>query len=220
MKRVIALFFLLFFCIIAQAADKVPMTTRQHIKQKIRPVAPEDIKILSHMIARGESQENMLRKWKAMLIGTNDQNLNVNPLVQSVMRASKQQQENELNKLKDKVQYNIDMKKKIQNEQDKVRKAIITTGSAPIMKINITKGKENQTIISSQNAGIVKTEQERQDYLRYLQSKLNAVGHDAEISNMDLQNGLQKTQQLLQMQSKISKLLSDTAMDTLKKMRD
>jgi hypothetical protein len=46
--------------------------------------------------------------------------------------------------------------------------------------MNITVEKGSQTIIFQQNAGIVKTEQERQDYLRYLEDKLNPVGDDAQ----------------------------------------
>jgi len=220
MKQTIVLFFLLFFCVIAQAADKVPMNTGQHINPQIRAVAPADIKFLGYMIARGESKETILGKWKAMLVGTNDRNLDINTLVQSVMRASYQQQEEDLNKLKDKVQHNNEVKKKIRDEQDRVRKAIITPGSAPIIRMNIAIGRGTPTIISPQNGGIVKTEQERQDYLRYLQDKLNAVGDDSQLANTELQSVLQKQQQLVQMMSNISKLLSDTAMNTVRKMGD
>lgn len=84
--------------------------------------------------------------------------------------------------------------------------------------MNITAEKGTSTIISPQNAGIVKTEQERQDYLRYLQAKLNAVGDDAQSANVDLQNVMQKQQQLLDMISNIGKLLNDTAMETIRKI--
>jgi hypothetical protein len=218
MKRTIALFFLLFFCIIAQAADKVPLTTGQLIKPQIRAVAPADIKILGSMIARGESKEIILEKWKVMLVGTNDRNLDVNVLVQSVMREAYLQQADDLKKYKDKVHYFNETKKKIRDEQEKVRKAKITPGSAPLLKMNITAGKGIPTIISSQNAGIVKTEQERQDYLRYLQAQLNVVGDDAQLANMDLQSALQKQQQILNMIANIGKLLNDTAMDTVRKI--
>jgi len=73
-------------------------------------------------------------------------------------------------------------------------------------------------IISPQNGGIVKTEQERQVYLRYLQDKLNAVGDDAQLANTDLQSAMQKQQQLVTMMSNIGKLLNDTAMDTVRKI--
>jgi len=201
MKRTIVISFLLFLCITAQAADKVPMTTREQIKSQTQAVALADIKILGSMIARGESQEAILGKWKAMLVGANDRNLDINALVQSVMRESYLQQTEDLRKYKDKVQYFNETKRKIRDEQDKVRKAKITPGSPPLLKMNITAGKGTPPIISLQNAGIVKTEQERQDYLRYLEDELNAVGDDAQLANIDLQSVLQKQQQLVQMLS-------------------
>jgi hypothetical protein len=194
------------------------MTTGQHIKPQIRAVVPADIKILGSMIARGESKETILGKWKAMLIDANDRNMDVNALVQSVMREAYLQQTDDLKKYKDKVQYFNETKKKIRDEQDKARKAKFTSGSSPLLKINITAEKGTSTIISPQNAGIVKTEQERQDYLRYLQAKLNAVGDDAQLANVDLQNVMQKQQQLLDMISNIGKLLNDTAMETIRKI--
>ena len=218
MKRTIVILFLLLFCITAQAADKVPMTTREQTKPQTQAVASADIKILGSMIARGESKEAILGKWKAMLVGTNDRNLDINALVQTVRRESYLQQTEDLKKYQDKVQYFNETKKKIRDEQDKARKAIITPGSAPLRKMNITAEKGTPPIISSQNAGVVKTEQERQDYLRYLQDKLNSVGDDAQLANIDLQNVLQKQQQLVQMISNISKLLSDTAMNVIRKI--
>jgi hypothetical protein len=217
MKRKIVILFLVFLCITAQAADKVPMTTRGQIKPQTEVVALADIKILGSMIARGESKEAILEKWKAMIVGANDRNLDVNALVQSLMRESHLQQTEELKKYKDKVQYFNETKKKIRDEQDRARKAKITPGSAPLRKMNITVEKGSQTIMFQQNVGIVKTEHDRQDYLRYLEDKLNTVGDDAQLANIDLQNALQKQQQLVQMISNISKLLNDTAMNVIRK---
>jgi len=219
MKRTIALFFLLFFCTIAQGADKVPMTRGEQIKPQTRAVAPEDIKMLGSMIARGESNEIILGKWKAMLVGANDQNLDIIELVQSVMKESYLQQTEDLKQYQEKVQYFNETKKKIRDEQDKVRKATITPGSAPLRKMNITVGKGTPTIIFPQNAGMVETEQERQDYVRYLEDKLNAVGDDAQLANKDLQNAMQLGTQFIQQLSNISKLLNDSAMDVIKNMK-
>jgi hypothetical protein len=170
------------------------------------------------MITRGDSKETIQGKWKAMLVGTNNRNLDVNALVQSVMREAYLQQAEDLKKYKDKVKYFSDTKKKIRDEQDKARKARLTPGSAPLLKMNITAGKGTPPIIFSQNAGIVKTEQERQDYLRYLEDKLNAVGDDAQLANTDMQNVMQKQQQLVNMISNAAKLLNDSAMDTIRKI--
>jgi hypothetical protein len=51
-----------------------------------------------------------------------------------------------------------------------------------------------------------------------LSDKLNSVGDDAQLANVDLQNILQKQQQTLQMMSNISKMMHDTAMATIRKI--
>ncbi len=50
------------------------------------------------------------------------------------------------------------------------------------------------------------------------EEKLNSVGDDAQLANVDLQNTLQKQQQLLQMMSNISKMFYDTAMSVIRKI--
>jgi hypothetical protein len=50
------------------------------------------------------------------------------------------------------------------------------------------------------------------------EEQLNALGDDAQLANVDLQNVLQKQQQTLQMMSNISKMLHETAMAVIRKM--
>jgi|SRR5215208_8480286 len=50
------------------------------------------------------------------------------------------------------------------------------------------------------------------------EQKLNSVGDDAQLANVDLQNILQKQQQTLQMMSNISKMLHDTAQAVIRKI--
>jgi uncharacterized phage infection (PIP) family protein YhgE len=57
-----------------------------------------------------------------------------------------------------------------------------------------------------------------EDEIRAWEEKLNAVGDDAQLANVDLQNILQKQQQTLQMMSNISKMLYDTAQSVIRKM--
>ena len=54
--------------------------------------------------------------------------------------------------------------------------------------------------------------------IRAFEEKLDAVGDDAQLANVDLQNILQKQQQTLQMMSNISKMLYDTAQSVIRKM--
>ena len=55
-------------------------------------------------------------------------------------------------------------------------------------------------------------------YIKGLEEKLNGLGDDAQLANVDLQNELQKQQQTLQMMSNISKMLYDTAMAVVRKI--
>jgi hypothetical protein len=50
------------------------------------------------------------------------------------------------------------------------------------------------------------------------EEKLNSIGDDAQLANIDLQNILQKQQQVLQMLSNISKITHDTAMEIIRKI--
>lgn len=54
--------------------------------------------------------------------------------------------------------------------------------------------------------------------IRAWEEKLNTIGDDAQLANVDLQNILQKQQQALQMMSNISKMLNDTATSVIRKM--
>ncbi len=60
--------------------------------------------------------------------------------------------------------------------------------------------------------------EELETYIKNLEEKLNSVGDDAQLANVDLQNMLQKQQQTLQMMSNISKMLHDTAMAIIRKI--
>jgi len=52
-----------------------------------------------------------------------------------------------------------------------------------------------------------------------LEQKLQTVGDDGQLANIDLQNSLQKQQQMLQMLSNISKTHHDSMMSIIRNMR-
>lgn len=56
------------------------------------------------------------------------------------------------------------------------------------------------------------------DLQKSFQEKLNSIGDDAQLANVDMQNILQKQQQTLQMMSNISKMFYDTAMAVIRKL--
>jgi hypothetical protein len=57
-----------------------------------------------------------------------------------------------------------------------------------------------------------------EDEIKKWEEKLNGLGDDAQLANVDLQNILQKQQKTLQMMSNISKMLFDTSSSVIRKM--
>ena len=62
------------------------------------------------------------------------------------------------------------------------------------------------------------TRDDREAQIKDLEEKLNAVGDDAQLANVDMQDWLQKEQQTLQMLSNVSKMMFDTAMAIIRKI--
>ena len=54
--------------------------------------------------------------------------------------------------------------------------------------------------------------------LKEFEEQLDSIGDDAQLANLDLQNALQKQQQLIQMLSNIMKTLHDTVMAVIRKL--
>ena len=54
--------------------------------------------------------------------------------------------------------------------------------------------------------------------LAAIDEALNTLGEDAQLANVDLQNGMQKMQQALQLMSNVSKTSHDTAMGVIRKI--
>ena len=58
----------------------------------------------------------------------------------------------------------------------------------------------------------------REEMKKIFAGTLLNIGDDAQLANIDLQNSLQKQQQLIQTLSNVSKLLSDTSMSVIRKI--
>lgn len=65
---------------------------------------------------------------------------------------------------------------------------------------------------------VVVTPKDLEDEIKKMEDKMKDTGDDAALANIDLQNALQKQQQLIQMMSNISKVLHDAAMAVIRKI--
>jgi hypothetical protein len=83
--------------------------------------------------------------------------------------------------------------------------------------------REQETVETADNVSntakrLLELTDELQDCVKDLLEKLNSVGDDAQLANIDIQNALQKQQQLIQMLSNVSKMLSDAALAAVRKI--
>lgn len=70
------------------------------------------------------------------------------------------------------------------------------------------------------NAALTVVEAEMAKALKDFEERLEGVGDDAQLANVDLQNVLQQQQQALQMLTAIAKLLNDTTSAIIRKIGD
>ena len=169
----------------------------------------------------------------------------VNALVQQVLREAYTQNTEDLRMYAEKVKDFNKQKELIRDHLNDMRKELtsareeaigagvtgddamsthaISSDSVSYDPANAPEGSDAHTkmmmgMSSSLEAGGVNTIGKLEDEIQTWEDKLNSVGDDAQLANVDLQNMLQKQQQTLQMMSNISKALHDTAMAIIRKM--
>jgi hypothetical protein len=210
MKKIIILFlfFSPFIPITVQASDFETPSHPHRILPSKRVAA--EIKTISSSIAKGDSKEVILTKWRALLLGSNMQGTDINVLVQQVIRESYLAAAEDLKKYADKVKYYNEQKLKVTDAIEKARRTQMTPGSS-LNKMNIIMEKGTSGQITMRNIGFVKTEQERQEYVRYLDSKLNQFNEDARIVSLEYENVSQRQQGINRQLSLLSGELKRTA---------
>jgi hypothetical protein len=174
-------------------------------------------------------------------------NVDVNTLVQFVLREAYMENTKDLHFYAQKVKFYNDLKKGIRDELTQARE-LLSFQAGKDGKDAVVYSNENgsfdgdvdsagkyhkqdfvtepafdeatgQWVVQpSKDGGTVTTKEDLETYIKNLEEKLSSVGDDAQLANVDLQNMLQKQQQTLQMMSNISKMLHDTAMAVIRKM--
>lgn len=173
----------------------------------------------------------------------NSGGVDVNTLVQFVLREAYMENTKDLHFYAQKVKFYNDLKKEIRDELTRARELLSFQagreggdeivysrddksfdGPNPFHKKDVVtepafdESSGQWTVQPPADAGEVTTKEDLENYIKNLEEKLSSVGDDAQLANVDLQNMLQKQQQTLQMMSNISKMLHDTAMAIIRKM--
>ncbi len=173
--------------------------------------------------------------------------MDVNALVQFVLREAYMENTKDLHFYAQKVRFYNDLKKLVREELTKAREMLSTkagmndtdsegnstpvrwkgdytnshNGGGPITFPTEPQYDENGGMVPHDPIameGIADNKEGLQTYIKNLEEHLNSIGDDAQLANVDLQNMLQKQQQTLQMMSNIAKMLHDTAMAIIRKM--
>lgn len=136
-------------------------------------------------------------------------NMDINALIQDVLRESYMQNTEDLKHFAEKVKHNNEQKKELRGYLQEVRAS----------RSNVSEISGEPPSPSLPSGGSI-TQGQLENPMAQLGEQLQSLGDDAQLANIDLQNVLQKQQQTLQTMSNVSKLLHDTAKAVIRKMGD
>jgi hypothetical protein len=151
------------------------------------------------------------------MVNDNHSGLDVEAVIQYILRESVLATQEDLKQFATKIAFlnrqkkamreYIDEAKKMQRSMDKRIRFAFANERAGLVDGDLKRLPEKLVTKSALEEEIKKWEE-----------KLNGIGDDAQLANVDLQNALQRQQQILQMMSNISKMLYDTAQSVIRKI--
>ncbi len=155
-------------------------------------------------------------------IAARDAAMDIGALVQQVLRQSYLEATEDLRYYAEKVRYLNSARKAIRNHISDMRDELRKARNKSAMRVrtitlrpNHKKG-ENPVVRGRMRT--FKSREQLENYICDLEEKLQTLGDDAQLANIDLQNMLQKQQQTLQLMSNVSKMLHDTSMAVIRKI--
>jgi vacuolar-type H+-ATPase catalytic subunit A/Vma1 len=137
------------------------------------------------------------QRFQAFVEGLNARKtaMDINELIMYIMHESYLETNKDLQFYAAKVKYFNELKKVVREHLTELRKVAVSIDDC---------GNEAKNSLD--------------DYIKKVEENLRGHGDDAQLANIDLQNQLQKQQQMVQMMSNVSKLLHDTAMAVIRKI--
>lgn len=177
-----------------------------------------ELKNIGMMIAKGEPQEKFLAVWKQLV--SRSRSMDIHWAINLVIDEAKQENNRNVDRLRAKVQKYEAIKRNL-NLEISANLMILNRSAGSIQPIqenvyDIVRGNPDKFNVRKGN--IINKRSELKNYITYLQGILNWVEDDARLANIDLQNALQKQQQLLAMVQNYEKLLIDTQMEIIRRI--
>lgn len=180
----------------------------------------EEIRKLATRSTHKPQAINQLKsKWLELIrdIVLKDPHVDIDALVQAAMFELYQQEVQSLEKALLQVHRLNDIKRQTRKELNRARQHRQEMsvrqrdgGTIPVYRTEKIPGVKSKSLIaSSENMGA---------YIKEMENKLNTMGDDAQLATIDLQNALQRQQEILQTMSNISKMLHDSAVSLIRKI--
>ena len=144
---------------------------------------------------KGNNTSSAIRAWSNLVVSFKNSSIpiDINDLIQYVLRQSYMESNRDLQFYAAKVKHMSEQKQAVRDYLQSLREMQDGISSRAVMD-------------------------DLKNTIEAAEEKLNSIGEDAQLANIDLQNTLQKQQQTIQMLSNISKALHDTAMAVIRKI--
>ncbi len=221
--------------VMAFAASALPATAQQRAAQpppEFRISAAQERSVTRLLNARQQGQLNEIAgrlaegfsyrqiqtQWESFASQLRESAIDINALVQFVLREAYLESQADLQHFADKVRFYNEQKEAIREEVSRLRgfKSSLEHGGRPTdLRPNMSVWRVTSNY---RPPAVIKSTDPLEDLLSKWEEELQSVDDDAQLANTDLQNTLQKQQQLMQTVSNISKMLHDTAMAVIRKI--
>ena len=246
MKSNRALLFCVGLCLLAAGVEAPAQTVRKMPgRVKYANIPPltgpqqKEFSGIAAMISQGQDRSRINERWGRFVseVAKNqDEQVNIDALVNEVMRQATLGNEDNVRNAKEKVGHYNSVKKTLQEEISSSRHAMAEMEKGKQVTVRakrieyrpervaakpVAAGTQSVTVRRTDAAVTLKpitTPPELKTYISDLEGKLQSAGDDAQLANIDLQNALQNQQQALQTMSNVSKMLHDTAMAVIRKI--
>ena len=176
-----------------------------------------ELRNLGRMISDGQDIQG---NWKNLVSA--NQTIDVKGAINYVLTEAKTESQRKVDAAGKNVQFYTQLKKRVADEVKLAKEAYANSKNIntprPLKRRSFgAKPGPHGNIIETDN-GFATTLPEMYSYINEMEAKLNSIGDDAQLANIDMQQAMQQQQQTLQILSNISKLMADTAMAVIRKI--
>jgi len=186
---------------------------------KTKPPLAE-LKRIGVMIGQGKPDKEVNEAWNLLL--RNNKDINVENAVNAITSEARLEAQRNVDAARKRVHSYSLLKEQVSNEIKMARQTLQQTDKTvepkTIMQktFSLSPGTDGKIIIKQ--TGSISTTPAINGYISKLEVQLKGIGDDAQLANIDLQNTLQKQQQIIQLLSNVSKMLSDSALSIIRKI--